>query len=164
VAHLRSFLTFCSSRGLTRTRLDLIDTPRAYRGELPPRALPWNLVRKLLGSIDCSNIENCRDHAILHLMAYYGLRPSEASGLTVDSINSDSRTHHDHALRTSRYRHEASGASPSLSRCSRNGVWRSQNLRSRARHGMDEAALIKVMWSSRCGLRVLRRLIGANST
>jgi integrase/recombinase XerD len=92
VAHLRSFLKFCSNHGLTKRRLDMIDTPRTYRGELPPRALPWDLVRKFLRSIDRSSTEGCRDYAILHLMAYYGLRPSEIAALTVDSINWDNHT------------------------------------------------------------------------
>ena len=44
VAHLRAFLRFCADRGYTRNRLDVIDTPRTYRGELPPRALDWRTV------------------------------------------------------------------------------------------------------------------------
>jgi len=92
IAHLRSFLRFCFNHGITKQRLEMIDTPRTYRGELPPRALPWNLVRKLLKSIDRSSIDGCRDYAILYLMAYYGLRPSEIAALTVDSINWDDRT------------------------------------------------------------------------
>jgi integrase/recombinase XerD len=92
VAHLRAFLRFCADHGRTRERLDIIDTPRAHRGELPPRALRWNVVRKLLGSIDRSSVAGCRDHAILYLMAYYGLRPAEIADLTVDSINWENGT------------------------------------------------------------------------
>ncbi|MEM5292655.1 tyrosine-type recombinase/integrase, partial [Paraburkholderia sabiae] len=33
------------------------------------------------------SVEGCRDHAILYLMAYYGLRPSEVTSLTLDSID-----------------------------------------------------------------------------
>jgi integrase/recombinase XerD len=87
VAHLRAFLRFCADRGYTTNRLDVIDTPRTYRGELPPRALDWGTVCKFLHSIDRSNVEGCRDHAILYLMAYYGLRPTEVAGLTLDSID-----------------------------------------------------------------------------
>ena len=92
VAHLRAFLRFCADRGYTRNRLDVIDTPRTYRGELPPRALDWKTVCKLLHSIDRSSVEGCRDHAILYLMAYYGLRPTEVAGLTLDSIDWEKNT------------------------------------------------------------------------
>ena len=41
VAHLRAFLRYGFERGHIRERLDRIDTPRAYRGELPaPRPAP----------------------------------------------------------------------------------------------------------------------------
>jgi integrase len=68
-------------------RLDIIDSPRTYRDELPPRALAWNLVLKLLRSIDRSDPLGCRDHAMLYLMAYYGLRPSEVVTLMLTSID-----------------------------------------------------------------------------
>ena len=42
VAHLRAFLRYCADRGETSRGLDRIDTPRTYRGELPPRALGWD--------------------------------------------------------------------------------------------------------------------------
>jgi site-specific recombinase XerD len=87
VAHLRAFLCFCADRGETARGLDRIDTPRTYRGELPPRALGWELVEKLLASVDRSNDLGRRDYAILHLMAYYGLRASEIAGLTLDAVN-----------------------------------------------------------------------------
>ncbi|MCY1210872.1 Tyrosine recombinase XerC [compost metagenome] len=92
VAYLRAFLRFCADRGYTRNRLDVIDTPRAYRGELPPRALDWRTVCKLLRTIDRSSVEGCRDHAVLHLMACYGLRPTEVVGLTLDSIDWEKNT------------------------------------------------------------------------
>ena len=41
VAQLRAFLRYAHDAGLVRERLDGLDTPRTYRGELPPRALPW---------------------------------------------------------------------------------------------------------------------------
>jgi site-specific recombinase XerD len=87
IARLRAFLRFVFLRGAIRKPLDAIDTPRTYRGELPPRALDWRLVQRLLRSIDRSSAMGWRDYAILHLMAYYGLRPSEVVGLRVDSID-----------------------------------------------------------------------------
>lgn len=92
VARMRSFLGFCYDEKVILRRLDTIDTPRTYRGELPPRALPWNHVLGLLRSIDRSQMSGCRDHAMLYLMAHYGLRPSEVASLSVDSIDWASRT------------------------------------------------------------------------
>jgi site-specific recombinase XerD len=87
VARLRGFVRYAFVHGMIRERLDTIDTPRLYRGELPPRALPWPLVLRLLNSVDRSDASGRRDYAILHLMAYYGLRISEVAALTLDSID-----------------------------------------------------------------------------
>jgi integrase len=87
VAHLRAFLRFCHDSGEIPERLDPIDTPRTYRGEQPPRALPWGLVQRLLRSVDRSTLGGWRDYAILYLMAHYGLRPCEVTSLTLDSID-----------------------------------------------------------------------------
>lgn len=92
IAQLRAFLRFCHDRGELRERLDMIDTPRTYRDELPPRALAWILVQKLLRSIDRSDLLGCRDHAMLYLMAFYGLRPSEIVTLTLASIDWANKT------------------------------------------------------------------------
>lgn len=87
VAHLRAFLRFCGDRGETARGLDRIDTPRTYRGELPPRALGWELIEQLLASVDRRDDLGERDYAILHLMAYYGLRAAEIASLTLDAVN-----------------------------------------------------------------------------
>ena len=92
VARLRAFLRFCFDQAEVQQRLDVIDAPRAYRGELPPRALAWPVVQRLLRSIDRSSRLGWRDYAILHLMAHYGLRPSEIVALTLGSIDWESRT------------------------------------------------------------------------
>ena len=92
VAHLRAFLRYGFERGLIRERLDRIDTPRTYRGEQPPRAMPWPLVLRLLRSIDRTSKAGWRDYAILHLMAHYGLRPSEVVALEVDSVDFEEQT------------------------------------------------------------------------
>jgi site-specific recombinase XerD len=95
VAHLRGFLRYSYERGYTRSRLDTqIDTPRTYRGELPPRALDWALVQGLLSSIDRSSKAGWRDYLILYLMAHYGLRPSEVVTLRLDSIDRRARVLH----------------------------------------------------------------------
>ena len=87
IAHLRAFLRYCADQGEVAAGLDAIDMPRVYRGELPPRALDWPTVRKLLASIRRRSPRDWRDYAILHLMAYYGLRPSEVAALRLDSID-----------------------------------------------------------------------------
>ncbi len=94
VAHLRAFLRYCADRSETACGLDRIDTPRTYRGELPPRALGWDLIEKLLASVDRNDNLGRRDHAILHLMAYYGLRASEIASLTLGAVNWKAGTLH----------------------------------------------------------------------
>ncbi|MFZ4221462.1 tyrosine-type recombinase/integrase [Enterobacter ludwigii] len=54
--------------------------------------MPWPLIERLLASIDCQDRVGCRDHALLHLLAYYGLRTGEPTYLTLDSINWQART------------------------------------------------------------------------
>ena len=69
-----------------------MDLPRRFRAEQPPRALPWPLVGQFLQSVDQSTVVGRRDHALLHLMAYYGLRTGELGHLRVDSIDWQART------------------------------------------------------------------------
>jgi site-specific recombinase XerD len=69
IAHLRAFLRYCHDHGHIEAALNAIDTPRTYRAELPPKALPWPTVERLLASIDHKSKSGWRDHCILHLMA-----------------------------------------------------------------------------------------------
>ena len=94
VAHIRAFLRYAHDRGQIPDRLDALDTPRTYRDELPPQAVPWPMVKTLLTSIDRKTKAGWRDLCILHLAAYYGLRPSEIVSLRVDSIDWDARVLH----------------------------------------------------------------------
>lgn len=87
VAHIRAFLRYCGDHDDAPAGLHVIDMPRVYRGESPPRALDWTLVRRLLASIRRGDPRGKRDYAILHLMAFYGLRPSEVAALRLDSID-----------------------------------------------------------------------------
>jgi site-specific recombinase XerD len=89
---LRAFLRYCFGRRLIAQRLDEIDRPVSFREELPPRALPWPLIRRFLGSIDRDDRTGCRDFMILHLMVHYGLRPGEITRLRVESIDWSKRT------------------------------------------------------------------------
>jgi integrase/recombinase XerD len=92
VAHLRAFLRYCHDRREIRRPLHVIDAPRAHLDELPPRAIDWPLVQGLLRSIDRSSRSGWRDYTILHLLAHYGLRPSEVVSLRLDSIDWDAKT------------------------------------------------------------------------
>ncbi len=87
VSHLRSLLRFLAGRGEAPGGLDAeIDTPRVYRGERLPRALPWETVRAFLDSIDRSSPMGLRDYAIFLLIATYGLRAGEIVALTLDDV------------------------------------------------------------------------------
>jgi site-specific recombinase XerD len=88
IAHLRSFLRFLALRGDSPPGLDeQIDTPRVYRLERLPRALPWETVGNFLRSIDRSAGRGLRDYAIFLLIATYGLRTSEVASLKLDQID-----------------------------------------------------------------------------
>lgn len=87
VAHVRSFLRFLAGRGEIACGPAMpIDTPRLYRGERLPRALPWKLVKQFLAAIDRSTPMGRRDYAMFLLIATYGLRVSEVAALRLDHI------------------------------------------------------------------------------
>ena len=92
VAHLRAFLRYCRDHGEAPGGLDIIDMPRVYRGELLPRALDWTTVRRLLVSIRRRSPRDWRDYTVLHLMAYYGLRPCEVATLRLDAVDWEAGT------------------------------------------------------------------------
>ncbi len=87
ISALRGFLRFLAIDG--RIPADLagqINTPRLYRLEQLPRALPWETVRALLRSIDRTSAKGLRDYAIFLLIATYGLRTSEVVAITLDDL------------------------------------------------------------------------------
>lgn len=88
VSQLRSFLRFLAGREEVPSGLHMqLDSPRVYRGERLPRALPWETVCAFLGSIDRDSLLGLRDHVIFLLIATYGLRSSEIVGLTLGDID-----------------------------------------------------------------------------
>src|SRR6266446_8648282 len=88
VAHIRGFLRFLSTQGKAPVGLDSqIDTPRVYRLEQLPRALPWETVCAFLESIDRSSVSGLRDYAMFLLIAAYGLRGCDIAGLKLADIN-----------------------------------------------------------------------------
>ena len=87
IAALRGFLRFLATDGRVPIGLDgQIDTPRLYRLEKLPRALPWDTVTSLLKSIDRRSAMGLRDYAMFVLIATYGLRASEVVALSLDDI------------------------------------------------------------------------------
>ncbi len=87
IAGVRGLLRYLSTDGRVRTGLDRqIDTPRLYRHEQLPRALPWDTVTTLLKSIDRKSAMGLRDYAMFLLIATYGLRASEVVAIDLDDI------------------------------------------------------------------------------
>lgn len=94
VQTVRRFLRYAFDTGVLSTPLHEFEIPKAFRFEQPPRALPAEHVQRLLASIDCSTRIGRRDHAMLHLMAGYGLRPGEVAALKRSSIDWQAGTLH----------------------------------------------------------------------
>ena len=87
VSHVRAFLRFLAAVGEIPPGLDTqIDTPRVYRGEQLPRALPWDTVQALLKAIDRTTPMGRRDYAMFLLIATYGLRACEIVTLTLNDV------------------------------------------------------------------------------
>jgi len=87
IGALRGFLRFLAMDGRVPQGLATqIDTPRLYRFEQLPRALPWETVRALLRSIDKTSAMGLRDYAMFLLIATYGLRAGEVVALSLDDI------------------------------------------------------------------------------
>lgn len=84
---LRSFLRFLHESG--RTASDMSPLVGSVRPSIsvPPRALPWSDIRRLLGAADRRRPIGKRDYAIMLLMASYGMGRSEVVGVSVDDID-----------------------------------------------------------------------------
>ena len=102
IAALRGFLRFLSLDGRAPTGLDRqIDTPRLYRLEQLPRALPWETVRALLQSVDRTSPMGIRDYAMFLLIVTYGLRASEIVAINLEDIRWRQRILRIHQRKTS---------------------------------------------------------------
>lgn len=85
---LRSFLRFLYSSGrIPHDLADAVATPCVRRGDVPPRALPWSDVRRILRAINRKTRTGLRDYALLLTMAAYGLGAGEARGLMLESVD-----------------------------------------------------------------------------
>lgn len=87
VAKLRNFLRFAESRHWCRSGLPALDAPRIYRLESLPRGPAWSDVQKLLASCAGDRPIEIRDHAMLLLIAVYGLRGGEVRYLRLEDID-----------------------------------------------------------------------------
>lgn len=85
---LRCFLRFLHATG--RIPHDLASTivaPRYRTDERPPRALPWETIRRILRAIPRNHPVGRRDSAMLLLMASYGLGAGEVVQLQLEDID-----------------------------------------------------------------------------
>lgn len=64
-----------------------IDAPRLFRQEALPRDPAWTDVQRLLASTDGPASRDLRDHAILKLLAIYGLRSGEVRRLRLEDMD-----------------------------------------------------------------------------
>ncbi|MHB9038893.1 MAG: site-specific integrase [Armatimonadota bacterium] len=84
----RNFIRFLRWEGIVTQELErVVVAPRQYSLSSVPKHLPWNVVEELLAGVDSAHPQAKRDRAILHLLAYLGMRASEVTNLTFADIN-----------------------------------------------------------------------------
>ena len=87
-AALRSFFARMAEQGRCDSRLaPAIHGPRLFAQESLPLGPKWEDVRRLVLSTATDHPQDIRDHAILLLLAVYGLRCGEVVGLTLADVN-----------------------------------------------------------------------------
>jgi len=161
---LRNFLRFLASRGFIPSGLDQqIDTPRVYRQEKLPRALPWTTVQAFLNSIDRSTDIGKRDYAVFSLMTTYGLRACDIVALKLEDIKWRAQYIQIYQTKTATLlslplTHEVGSAIYAyLKQVPRNGFYRELFLRQRAPAGpLKSTAVISAFqnWSKKSGLDI----------
>jgi integrase/recombinase XerD len=85
---LRAFLRFLAVSG--RLDCDLasgVMAPRFRASARPPRTLPWSDVKRILRAVRRSDRTGRRDHAILLLLATYGMGAAEVLGLRLEDVD-----------------------------------------------------------------------------
>lgn len=89
---LRSFFRYAHDQHWCTVDIaSAIEGPRVFAQEQPPRGLPWADVQRLLMSSTGNSAADIRDHAILMLLAIYGLRAGEVSRLCLDDVDWDQK-------------------------------------------------------------------------
>jgi integrase/recombinase XerD len=90
---LRSFFRYLHLNGdIPYDLAGKILSPRRFRDDRWPKYLPWSKVRRLLTSVDRSNLIGKRDFAILTLLACQGLRAREAARLRISDLDWEGRS------------------------------------------------------------------------
>lgn len=88
VSSLRSYFSFAEARGwCARGIAAVIESPRLYAREGIPESPGWEDVQRLLASTSGSRPVDIRDHAILMLLAVYGLRRGEVAALRLGDLD-----------------------------------------------------------------------------
>jgi site-specific recombinase XerD len=85
---LRSFFRYAEGRGWCAPGIAaVIESPRLYAREGLPKGPRWEEVQRLLTSARGDRSSDVRDHAILMLLAVYGLRRGEVARLQLDDLD-----------------------------------------------------------------------------
>ena len=85
---LRAFFRYGAQQGWCQPRLACaLKRPRVYALESLPVGLAWSDVERLFAALDRSRPGDIRARAILMLLAIYGLRVSELTGLRLEDID-----------------------------------------------------------------------------
>jgi site-specific recombinase XerD len=87
VAKLRNFFRYAESKHWSRAGLAALDAPRIYRLESLPRGPAWNDVQRLLAACAGNTPSEIRDHAMLLVIAVYGVRSGEVRHLSLEDID-----------------------------------------------------------------------------
>jgi site-specific recombinase XerD len=165
ISVIRHFLRFLAASGAIPHGLDSqIDTPRVYRQEQLPRALPWTTVEAFLHSIDRDTVMGRRDYAMFSLMTTYGLRACDVVNLKLDDIKWRSgciricQTKTGNPLELPLTHEVSSALYDYLKRVPRYGEYRQVFLRLRAPGGtLKPTAVTEAFqaWSRKSGLDIL---------
>jgi integrase/recombinase XerD len=87
VAKLRNFFRYAESKRWCRAGLTALDAPRIYRLERLPRGPAWSDVQRLLAACTGDSPSEIRDHAMLLVIAVYGVRSGEVRHLLLEDID-----------------------------------------------------------------------------
>ena len=88
---LRAFFKHAAMRGWCTARIAAgVDSPRVFQHEGLPIGPCWPDVQRLIATTVGDSARDIRDRAILILLATYGLRSSEVSGLHLEDVNWES--------------------------------------------------------------------------
>jgi integrase/recombinase XerD len=87
VAKLRNFFRYAESKHWCRTGLAALDAPRIYRLESLPRGPAWSDVQRLLVACAGNTPSEIRDHAMLLVIAVYGVRSGEVRHFRLEDID-----------------------------------------------------------------------------